>query len=534
MSSVVVIGSGIAGLFCSIKIADSGHKVLILTKQRSKDSSTNWAQGGIAGILDKTNIQAIESHITDTLKSGDGECDEGVVRSIVEESGNRILDLINIGVNFDRDDSGKFNLTKEGGHSDSRILHAKDATGREIETSLLNRVYEHENIEIRDNTLVIDLIQKVHGNPGAGITGLWCMDSSGGEVETIPADYVIIATGGAGQLWSRTTNPSVATGDGMMMAKRAGCEVQDLAYVQFHPTASTLNSNRPFLISEALRGEGAVLLDFEGLKSIERSIEEGKWLDANDFSFMKDASELGSLATRDIVARTIDSNLKKSGRNEVYLYTKHLDSDYLTNRFPTIQSHLDNFGLKLGDNEIPVTPAAHYMVGGVSVDSKGAVKLENGEIMPGLFGIGEVARTGMHGANRLASNSLLEAVVYAHRAAEFIIANPIEGADQRDLPNWRADGLDELVEHSPIVNDREDLRKSMFREVGVSRSFARLKRAQRRVDLLNDEVDNLWKSSIPSRDLVELRNMAQLAKLVILDALERSENKGLHFNKDLI
>ena len=188
----------------------------------------------------------------------------------------------------------------------------------------------------------------------------------------------------------------------------------------------------------------------------------------------------------------------------------------------------------MGDDEIPVTPAAHYMVGGVSVDSKGAVKLENGEIMPGLFGIGEVARTGMHGANRLASNSLLEAVVYAHRAAEFIIANPIEGANKRDLPNWRADGLDELVEHSPIVNDREDLRKSMFREVGVSRSFARLKRAQRRVDLLNGEVDKLWKSSIPSRDLVELRNMAQLAKLVIRDALNRKENKGLHFNKDLI
>ena len=534
MSKVVIIGSGIAGLFCAIKLADSGNDVLILTKQRSKDSSTNWAQGGIAGILDKTNINGIESHISDTIKSGDGECDEEVVRSIVNESGSRIHDLINIGVKFDMDDNGNYNLTKEGGHSDSRILHAKDATGKEIETSLLSRVYVHKNIEIRDNTMVIDLIQKEHRTPEKGINGLWCMSSTGGEVQTIPADYVIIATGGAGQLWSRTTNPSVATGDGMMMAKRAGASVKNLAYVQFHPTASTLNTSRPFLISEALRGEGAILVDRNGLESIERDLAVGKSVNPEEYSFMKSASTLGSLATRDIVARTIDQNLKESGESEVYLYTAHLDAEYLSQRFPTIQSHISRFSLKLGYDAIPVTPAAHYMVGGIMVDNTGRVLLESGEVLPGLFGIGEVACTGMHGANRLASNSLLEAIVYAHRTAEFIIYNQTKTNVNNDLPEWRADGLDKLVEHSPIVNDREDLRKSMFREVGVARRFSRLRRAERRVRLLNSEIDQIWKSSIPTRELVELRNMAQLAELVIEDAIGRDENKGLHFNKDLV
>ena len=534
MSKVVIIGSGIAGLFCAIKIADLGNDVLILTKQRSRDSSTNWAQGGIAGILDKTNTNGIESHIADTIKSGDGECDEDVVRSIVSESGSRIYDLINIGVKFDTDENGNYNLTKEGGHSDSRILHAKDATGKEIETSLLARVYEHPNIEIRDNTMVIDLIQKEHRIPQRGINGLWCMNSNGGDVVTIPADNVIIATGGAGQLWSRTTNPSVATGDGMMMAKRAGAGVKNLAYVQFHPTASTLNTSRPFLISEALRGEGAILLDKQGLSSIEKDTANGELRNPEEYSFMKSASELGSLATRDIVARTIDQNLKESGESEVYLYTSHLDSEFLQQRFPTIQSHLAKFNLKLGVDAIPVTPAAHYMVGGIMVDEHGRVLLENGEVLPGLFGIGEVACTGMHGANRLASNSLLEAIVYAHRTAEYIINCQSEKQDRDNLPDWRAEGLDELVEHSPVVNDREDLRKSMFREVGVARRFSRLRRAERRVQLLNNEIDELWKSSIPSRELVELRNMAQLAELVIEDAISRNENRGLHFNKDLV
>jgi len=540
MAHVVIIGSGIAGLFAAARLADAGHHVTVATKQRTKDSSTNWAQGGIAAILDKTDEKELEAHIQDTLACGDGQCDEPVVRSIIHEAGDRIRDLINLGVQFHRELDGSFSMAKEGGHSSKRILHAKDATGREIERALSAYAEAHERIELRPNTLAIDLIQRQHGDPSKGIAGAWCLDQLTNEVVTIEADAVILATGGVGRLWKQTTNPSVATGDGLAMAYRAGACVDNLAFIQFHPTALWSSAKRPFLISEALRGEGAVLLDDEGMAQWQAACREAQRSDEphdlppHGFSFTLRHSAAGSMATRDIVARAIDEQLKTTGQSHVHLVTSHLHDVPLPEHFPTIAQRLEKEGLTLGIDPIPVVPAAHYMVGGVRVDNLGrAYQRASGEVMPHLFAIGEVACTGMHGANRLASNSLLEAVVYAHRVAQHLIDSPPEPYDGTH-PGWRADGLDVLREHAPIVHDRASLVTTMSQEVGIVRSNQRLRRAKRRLALLNDEIDLLWKGSLPSRDLVELRNLALVGRLVVQDALEQTANHGLHHNIDLL
>lgn len=538
MAHIIIIGSGIAGLFAALKIADSGNQVTVITKQRLKDSSTNWAQGGIAGILDKTDLEGIDSHIQDTLSSGDGMCDEKVVNEVITSASECIHELLKIGVRFEKNDSGDFRLAKEGGHSSRRILHSKDATGKEIERALSDAAKNHQNITLNPNMLAIDLIQKVHGKPSEGISGVWCLNQETDRVETFSADSIILATGGVGQLWTQTTNPNVATGDGLAMAWRAGANVKDMAFIQFHPTALSISKDRPFLITEALRGEGGVILDKKGLQKWQEDCKKcfKQGIEAplpNNYSFTLDFSPLGSMATRDIVARSIDINLKKTGENNVFLVTSHLDSKHLQEEFPNIQSRLDRHNLKLGIDHLPVAPAAHYIVGGLDVDSFGRPILrDQNKIIPALYAIGEVACTGMHGANRLASNSLLEAVVYADKAAKHIIDNsPM--SHNLEAPEWREEGLDFLVEHAPIVNDLMLLRSTMSQEVGVVRRFQRLERASRRLELLGQEVDLMWRNSLASREIVELRNLILVGQLVTLDALQRSENKGLHYNSDL-
>ena len=539
MAHVVIVGSGIAGLFAASMLADAGHEVTVATKQRTKDSSTNWAQGGIAAILDKTNTKAMEAHVQDTLRSGDGQCDEAVVRSIISEASERIQDLISLGVRFEKDSSGDFSLAKEGGHSSKRILHAKDATGREIERALSSYAEQHERIHLRPNTLAIDLIQRHHRHPEHGVAGVWCLDQLSKEVVTLQADAVVLATGGVGQLWKQTTNPSVATGDGLAMAYRAGACVDNLAFIQFHPTALWSTRERPFLISEAVRGEGGVLMDNAGLAAWNEATREaeitGEALPSPEpYSFTLKHSPEGSMATRDIVARAIDQQMKTTGTGHVHLVTSHLNKEDLATKFPTIAGRLAEERLELGVDPIPVVPAAHYMVGGVRVDAIGRAHVRQTDaVMPHLFAIGEVACTGMHGANRLASNSLLEAVVYAHRVAKHLIDPPPE-AYEGQHPPWRADGLNVLNEHAPIVHDRASLVSTMTQEVGIVRSNQRLRRAERRLALLNKEVELIWKGSLPSRAIVELRNLALIGHLVVTDALAQHQNRGLHFNVDLV
>ena len=539
MTRIAIIGSGIAGLFSALKLANSGHYITIITKQRVKDSSTNWAQGGIAGILDKTNSEGKEAHIRDTLQSGDGLCNEAVVRDVIEQAADCINELVNIGVNFEKGDDGEFKLAKEGGHSERRILHAKDATGREIERALINAAKQHPKITLMRNTLAVDLIQREHGDASKGVCGVWCFNQETKEVITLPADSVIIATGGVGQLWAKTTNPNVATGDGVAMAYRCGAAVKDMAFIQFHPTALAIENGRPFLITEALRGEGGVILDDEGLgkwntdceQSLTNGLERPK---PEHYSFTLQFSNLGSMATRDIVARAIDQNLKQTGQKSVYLVTSHLNKEMLRNSFPNMQKHLDKYNLTLGVNHLPISPAAHYIVGGLDVDEYGRPRIFNSsEIIPYLYAIGEVACTGMHGANRLASNSLLEAVVFADNAANHIIENPPLQISHK-LPEWRADGLAIVNEHAPIINDLTMLKDTMSSEVGIVRNHKRLNRALRRIKLLEKEIAMIWKSSKPSREIVELRNLIQVANLVVHDAISRTENRGLHFNTDLI
>ena len=538
MAHIAIIGSGIAGLFAASQLADAGHNVTVVTKKRPKDSSTNWAQGGVAAILDKTNVEGMESHVQDTLSSGDGACDEAIVRSIISEAGERIMDLIRIGVEFEKEEDGTYSLIREGGHSSKRILHAKDATGKEIERALTAYARHHANISLKPNTLAIDLIQRRHGEPEEGVAGVWCLDQDSQTVLTLEADAIVLATGGVGRLWKQTTNPDVATGDGLAMAYRTGASVDDMAYIQFHPTALASPSPRPFLISEAVRGVGAVLLDDDGLAAWSTACAAAKENDEGlpspaPFSFTLEFTPDGSLATRDIVARAIDQQMKKKGTQHVHLVTSHLDLPW-HEKFPTIARRLADEGLELGTDPIPVVPAAHYMVGGVRVDNIGRAFLRGtNEPMPHLYAIGEVACTGMHGANRLASNSLLEAVVYAHRVAQHLIQHP-PPAYEGSHPAWRADGLGSLREHAPINHDRASLVQTMTEEVGIVRSDQRLKRAQRRLNLLHNEVDMMWQTARPTREIVELRNLCLIGQLVVNDALGRTENRGLHYNVNLL
>ena len=529
---VAVIGSGIAGLFLAVECARSGLSVAVVTKKEVTASSTNWAQGGIAGVLDPDDTEALESHVKDTLEAGAGLCDEEVVRSVISEASERIRDLIRHGVEFDHDDSGKYDMVIEGGHSGARILHSRDRTGAEIERAL-TEVASGEidsSFVILENWMAVDLIQKEHGNPTKGISGVWCL-SPEGTVMTLPSRVVVLATGGSGMMHRSTTNPSIATGDGVAMASRAGADIKDMEFIQFHPTALYSSSVKPFLITEALRGHGAVLMTME---------EHSKWRmsgggNPSSESFMLNYSTKGSLDTRDVVARAIDTEMKRIGAMNVLLVTEHLDKDELLHSFPTIAERLDDEGIELGKDPIPVTPAAHYMVGGVSVDEFGRA-MSDGRPMQGLYAIGEVARTGLHGANRLASNSLLEAVVYSGRASRKIIGDWRSGelsSLDSGLPRWRSEDLSQLVENIPLITDLDALRATMTLDVGLVKSDARLDRAGRRVEHIEKEVVRYWMSSKPTQDLIELRNLVLVSKMVIEASKSRRQNVGLHFNIDL-
>ena len=498
----VVIGSGIAGLTMAVGLAREGRDVALVTKKQLEDSSTNWAQGGIAGVLDTTNEEAIENHIQDTLDAGDGLCNENVVRSVVRDAAKRIQSLINEGVDFDRSSDGTFDLVKEGGHQEKRILHVKDRTGAAIESTLIQRLHE-ENVTILEGWMAVDLILEEQNSPKKGNRGVWCLDPVG-EVHSIVCKALIIATGGAGMLWRETTNPSVATGDGIAMAHRASVRTTHLEFIQFHPTALAISGEQPFLITEALRGAGAILMTKKELQHFRKSNKE-----PSHFSYMNSIDSRGSLATRDIVARATDRVLKQTGDKHVFLVTEHLEKDELKSKFPTISKRLETHGLELGPDPIPVTPAAHYIVGGIEVNHMGQCKTFDGEIYSGLFAIGEVACTGLHGANRLASNSLLEAIVMTHRAlSKALIETEKENINSTKVPLWRANGLEHLKEHAPLKADREALQSIMSDDVGLVRRNERLQRAKRKILHITEEIDRIWRSSKPTRKLVELRNMS--------------------------
>ena len=523
---VVIVGSGIAGLFTALRCTQRGLSVLVVTKSRIASSSTNWAQGGIAAVLDVDDEEAIEAHVLDTISSGKGLCDEEVVRSVVSEAAQRISDLVSFGVGFDSGIDG-YHKAREGGHSEARILHAKDRTGAEIEGALEAATSEKGMIGlvIKEDWMAVDIIQKRHGDPLSGVCGIWCLKPNG-LVETIRGSAVILATGGCGMLYNSTTNPTIATGDGVAMASRCGADIRDMEFIQFHPTALE-GQDRPFLITEAMRGHGAVLMTVED--HIKWRKEGGS---APNWSYMKKYSPMGSLGTRDVVARATDAELKMSGESHVLLVTEHLDVDSLRESFPTICKRLDEQGLSLGPDPIPVRPAAHYLVGGVSVDRFGR-GLRNGEVIPGLYAIGETACTGLHGANRLASNSLLEAVVFAERCSEHVSVFALEANEIEDVPDWRAEGLPELIEHAPLGTDLLALRNMMTRDVGLVKSDSRLMRARRRVSHLENELETIWRGSLPTRELVELRNLIICAGLIIESSINRRENVGLHYNIDL-
>jgi len=527
---VAVIGSGIAGLFLGLRCFRAGLSVAIVTKKSLSTSSTNWAQGGIAGVLDVENEAALEAHVQDTLASGGGLCEEEIVRSVVYDAADRIRDLVEHGVQFDLSADGLYDLTREGGHSERRILHSRDRTGAEIERALTEGAAdEYESgLRILEDWMVLDLVRRDLQKPEKGVAGLWCL-APDGKVYTLASRCVVLASGGAGMLHLATTNPPVSTGDGVAMAHRVGADVCDMEFIQFHPTALAVDSQNPFLITEAMRGHGAILMTLS---------EYQEWKDVGnspaDLSYMNRYSDKGSLDTRDVVARATDRELKRSGDSHALLVTEHLDVDAIRQEFPTIADKLSEYGINLGPDPIPVRPAAHYLVGGVKVDKKGRA-LHDDRVLPGLYSIGEVARTGLHGANRLASNSLLEAVVYSDRAATDIISRIEDGLLPdivEDITYWRGEDLEELANHGTLQNDLLSLRTMMTNDVGLVKSDSRLQNAREKIAQIRSDVVPVWHATKPTQAMVELRNLIICAELVIEASISRRENVGLHYNID--
>jgi len=527
---VAVIGSGIAGLFLGLRCFRAGLSVAIVTKKSLSTSSTNWAQGGIAGVLDVENEAALEAHVQDTLASGGGLCEEEIVRSVVYDAADRIRDLVEHGVQFDLSADGLYDLTREGGHSERRILHSRDRTGAEIERALTEGAAdEYESgLRILEDWMVLDLVRRDLQKPEKGVAGLWCL-APDGKVYTLASRCVVLASGGAGMLHLATTNPPVSTGDGVAMAHRVGADVCDMEFIQFHPTALAVDSQNPFLITEAMRGHGAILMTLS---------EYQEWKEVGnspaDLSYMNRYSDKGSLDTRDVVARATDRELKRSGDSHALLVTEHLDVDAIRQEFPTIADKLSEYGINLGPDPIPVRPAAHYLVGGVKVDKKGRA-LHDDRVLPGLYSIGEVARTGLHGANRLASNSLLEAVVYSDRAATDIISRIEDGLLPdivEDITYWRGEDLEELANHGTLQNDLLSLRTMMTNDVGLVKSDSRLQNAREKIAQIRSDVVPVWHATKPTQAMVELRNLIICAELVIEASISRRENVGLHYNVD--
>ncbi len=509
----LIIGSGIAGLSYALKVASHG-KVLIVTKDKQEETATKYAQGGIAAVM--YSPDTYEKHIKDTLIAGDDLCDEKIVRITITESTERIKELIEWGTQFDKTKTGKFDLGKEGGHSEYRVLHHKDATGLEVERALLEQVHKHPNIEILENHFAIDLITQHHlgvgvsrGMPDIQCYGAYVLCPETGEIITILSKITLLATGGSGNVYFTTTNPKIATGDGVAMAYRAKATIENMEFVQFHPTSLYNPTERPsFLITEALRGFGAVLKNKNG--------EE----------FMQKYDERKSLAPRDIVARAIDTEMKLSGEDHVCLDCRHIDKNELINHFPTIYAKCLSIGIDITKEMIPVVPAAHYQCGGIKVDEYARSSVQN------LYASGECASTGLHGANRLASNSLLEATVFSHRAALDSIEKVKNISFMDAIPDWDEEGLVYNEEMILITQTIKELQLLMSSYVGIVRSDLRLKRALDRLEIIYRETEDLYNRSIINTKICELRNLINVAYLIIKMAQLRKESRGLHYSID--
>jgi L-aspartate oxidase len=503
----LVLGSGIAGLFYALQVASRG-RVAIVTKKQAADSATNFAQGGIAAVV--SDDDSFEAHVQDTLRAGAGLCREEVVRFVVERGPATIDALVKAGVGFDRE-ADRFALGREGGHSRRRVLHHRDTTGREIERALLARARAHPNIEILENWCAVDLLTSARcGLPGPNrALGAYVLDPSSGRVVRFRSRITLLATGGAGKVYLYTSNPDIASGDGMAMAYRAGATLANMEFFQFHPTCLFEPRAKSFLISEAVRGEGGILRNQSGE------------------AFMPQYHEMADLAPRDIVARAIDSELKRSGDDHVLLDITHRDPAFVRERFPNIYERCLEFGIDITKRPIPVVPAAHYCCGGVVTDLRGETDVAN------LFAAGEVTCTGLHGANRLASNSLLEGVVFAAAAAEESLARIDDvPANHEAVEPWREGDATESSEAVVITQNWDEIRRFMWNYVGIVRSDKRLARAQRRIGLLRDEITEYYWNFRITPSLIELRNLAIVAQLVIECAQHRRESRGLHYNLD--
>lgn len=513
----LVIGSGIAGLSYALKVAQHypDKKVLVITKTRIDETNTKYAQGGIAGVTDFEN-DSYDKHIQDTLIAGDGLCNPRTVEIVVKEGPDRIREIIAWGTRFDKDSEGDYKLGREGGHSEFRILHHKDVTGREIERALLETVSKVKNIEISKHWFVLDLITQHHlgylvtkSTPDIECYGVYALDQHTDQIVKIISRITLLATGGNGQAYRTTTNPRIATGDGVAMAYRAKGRIENMEFIQFHPTALFEPGVSPsFLITEAVRGDGGIL----------RNNKEE--------AFMARYDQRKDLAPRDIVARALDSEMKRAGTEHVYLDCRHMDKAKFVEHFPNIYQKCRSIGIDPAENMIPVAPAAHYSCGGIKVDEWGRTSITH------LYACGECSSTGLHGANRLASNSLLEALVFAHRCYQDSIRNVDRIPLQPDIPDWNAQGTTEPQEMILITQSLKELQLLMSDYVGIVRTHTRLQRAMKRLDLLHEEIESLYETTAVSPQLCEVRNLITVGYLIVKEASFRKESRGLHFNTD--
>ena len=510
---LVIVGSGIAGLSFALKVAEAGYRVAIFTKKDKAESNTNYAQGGIAAVTSAGDD--LEKHIVDTLEAGDGLCDSQIVREILKDGPERIKDLIQLGVSFSSLDDGRISLGKEGGHSKRRVLHVKDVTGKAIEEALLANIAK-QDVTLFEHFFAIDLITsrkarklgvKVEGS-GDRVLGLYLYDANKERVVTVAAPVVLLATGGAGQTYLYTTNPSIATGDGVAMASRAGLPAMNLEFIQFHPTTLHSQSGDRFLITEAVRGEGVKLID------------------SKSKPFLKKYHPLADLAPRDVVARAIDREMKRSGAPFVRLDTPRMKGNF-PRRFPNVYENCLKRGVDAVIDPVPVVPAAHYSCGGIPTEIDCSTKLK------GLFACGEVACTGLHGANRLASNSLLEAVVMAHRGAEAVCSFLEERKKEKvSLPEWVDGDVPASDERVVLSHNLDELKRTMWDYVGIVRSTKRLERARSRLRNLEREINEYYWNAKVDLSLLEVRNLVCVAELIVRSALKRKESRGLHYTLD--